>query len=812
MIANLFQDVRYGLRMLRKAPGFTAVAIITLALGIGANAAMFAVFSAFILRPLPYPEPDRLVALWEKRPGMYAGTGERFWFSMADYVALREQSTTLQSTAALVRVRARVTTSTGTTTFKAVKCTANLLDLLGLNVLRGRNFSAAETVEPANHVVLVSSEYALQHFGSVDAALEKTFTLDGAAYRVIGVLPPGFHLPTLDQGEMRIIPQLLYPLDTSTKAASQPGPFVNVIARLKPRVTLQETSSEMQVLAKQMPSRDMKALPPIVGVNVFPLRAEDRSPQARKQLLVFQFAVGFILLIACANVANLLLARATERKREIAIRLALGASRGRIILQLLLESVTLGLMGSAAGLLMGDWLVALITSVAPGDFLQGHQPSIDPRVFGFTLAIAVTASILFGLAPALHTVRQKIHEALSQSGKSVSGQGTRARSIFVVAELSLALTLLVGAGLMIRTLHVLHRVQPGFLPERLLAATVQLPAEKYKIDPKTNDDGKPARFADQLLEKLRALPGVESATIAGSLPMSTIEISTFHLEGQSEQEQRSADVTTVRGDYFKTMGIPIVQGRDFSTQDVAQNAKVMVASQSLARSLWPNQDPIGRRIITGNTGGDYRVIGVSQDTHDLGLDAPATSTAYRIGAIQNLIVIVRSYGDPLQLAKPLTEQVAAIDNDVPVSDIQTVPEIIESSLRDRRFQMWLFVAFAGLAIGLAGIGQYGVLAYTVTTRTREIGIRMALGAQVTDVLRMVVRQGLVLSAAGVVLGLGAALALARLMSSFVFGVKTIDPLTYAFTAATLVLVAICACYIPARRATRVDPMVALRYE
>ncbi len=810
MIATLVQDVRYGLRMLRKAPGFTAVAVITLALGIGANAAMFAVFSAFILRPLPYRDADRLIGLGEKRPGVH-GLGGRFLFSIADYRALSEQSKTLHETAAFVGVRVRVKTPAGTTTVKGAKCTASLFDLLGINVIRGRNFSEAETTDGANHVVLIGAEYAMEHFGSLDAALGQTFTLDGAEHNVIGVLPPGFHLPTVYQGQMRIVPRLLYPLDTSTKAANGPGQFVNVIARLSPGVTLSQSSSEMQVIAKQLPSRDLKGFPPIAGASVLPLREEDRSPQSAKQLFVFQFAVGFILLIACANVANLMLARATERKKEIAVRLALGASRMRIIAQMLTESVTLGLMGSVAGLLLALGLIALIIRLAPGDFLQGHQPSIDPRVFGFTLTIAVMASILFGLTPALHTVRQKIHEALSQSGKSFSGQGNRVRSIFVVVELSLALTLLVGAGLMIRTLHALHKVEPGFRPEHLLAATVQLPQEKYKINRKTNDDAELARFADQLLERLRALPGVESATITGSLPMRTIEISTFHLDGQSENQQ-SADVTRVRSDYFKTMGVAIVKGRDFSAQDVEENARVIVVSESLARSLWPNQDPIGRKIIIGNAGGDYTVIGLVRDAHDLGLDVPASATIYRVGALQNLFVILRAQGDPLHLAKPVSDQVAAIDKDVPVTDILPVSEIIESSFQDRRFEMWLFVAFAGLAIGLAGIGQYGVLAYAVATRTREIGIRMALGAQVTDVLRMVIRQGLMLSAAGVVLGLAAALALAKLMSSFVFGVKTADPLTYALTATMLLLIAICACFIPARRATRVDPMVALRYE
>lgn len=812
-MGNLIQDLKYSVRILRKAPAFTAVAVITLALGIGANAAMFSVFSAFLLKPLPFRDPDRLVAVWDKRPGMGAAFGGLFFAPMTHYRAILEQSHTLQGVAAFHAYGPRLADPSGSTKIKALKCSANLLDLLGFKVAAGRNFSTDETVPGRNNVTLLTAGYAVDHFGSLKAAVGKSLTLDGVDHVVVGVLPQDFRMPNLMAGEMRFKPELLLPLDTSATAAAKPGRFVNMIARVKPNFTLDQARSDVALIGRQFRKEDVQGLAPVTEVSVLSLQSEDRSAGAAKRLLIFQGAVALILLIACSNIANLLLARATERKKEIAVRLALEASRARILGQLLLESVTLGILGSFAGLLLAHWLLVLINAIAPGDFLEGHRPSIDPHVFAFTFLSAMLASILFGLAPALHTLRQKIHEALSHAGRSLSGQGNKTRSTLVVAELSLALMLLVGAGLMIRTLQAIAGVDPGFQTDHLLTAHVELPLDKYKIDPKTGDDGKLSAFANELVARLRALPGVESATVAGSLPMDSIEISTFHLEGQTEQEQQSADMTTVRDDYFKTMGASIVNGRDFSSQDVRQNARVMVMSELMANHLWPHQNPIGRRILTGTSSKDaYTVIGIARDTHDFGLDSPPTTTIYRIGAPQNMIVLLRTAGNPALMAKALTQQVAAIDRDVPVTNVRPMREIIAYTVEDRRFQMWLFVAFATLAVGLAAVGQYGVLAYVVSMKTREIGIRMALGAQVGAVLRMIIRQGLALAGLGVVIGLGAAAVLSRLMKTFVFGVTPLDPLTYLVTAAVLIAVAVLACYIPARRAAKVDPMVALRYE
>ncbi|HST76996.1 MAG TPA: ABC transporter permease, partial [Verrucomicrobiae bacterium] len=386
MIRNIIQDVRYGLRVLRKAPAFTTVAVITLALGIGANAAMFSVFSAFLLRPLPFRDPDRLVALWDKRPEMATSFGGLFLSPIAHYRVLLEQSHTLQDVGAFGRYDPRVAGPSGTTKVKAIKCSANLLDLLGFSLAAGRNFSADETMPGQNNVTVITDGYAVDHFGSAKTAVGKSLMLDGAAHIVVGVLPKGFRMPNLMAGQMRLNPQLLLPLDTSAAAGAKPGSFVSMIARLKPNFTLDQVRSDIDVIAQQFRKEQLAGLTPVTGVSVFPLRSEDRSPDSTKRLLIFQAAVGFILLIACANIANLLLARATARKKEVAVRIALGASRARILAQMLTESLTLGIFGSIVGLLLAHWLIVLIVTIGPGDFLEGHRPSLDPRVLLFTIA------------------------------------------------------------------------------------------------------------------------------------------------------------------------------------------------------------------------------------------------------------------------------------------------------------------------------------------------------------------------------------------------------------------------------------------
>jgi putative ABC transport system permease protein len=808
---SLFQDVRYGIRVLRKSPGFALVAILTLALGVGVNASMFGIFSTFLLKPLPFKDAGRIVVISESRTGMLV---TQFPVELADFRLVRSQSQTLQSVALFEKITPQTADLGAVKKVEGVACSANLFDLLGVHIPTGRNFTEDETHEGANQVVLVSHSFALDRFGDPGKALGKTLTLDGKDHIVIGVLSAGFRLPNLNGGGTRFKPSVVLPFDT--EKITKPEKFVfdmaNMIGKLRSGVTLEQGRSELNVLGKSFGGDDPRSMPQFAGISMLPLEKEDRSSDMPRILSLFQFAVGFVLLIACANIANLMLARSTQRRREIVIRMAIGASRGRLFLQLLTESLTLGVAGSAIGLGLAVWLIRLVNGTAPADFLQGYQVALDYRVFFFTMFAGTLTSILFGLPPAFHLIKQDLHEALLQTGRTLAEHSGKSRSVLVVVELALALVLLVGAGLMIRTLWTISHVQPGFRIDNLLTANIDLPYARYQSY-KTI-----VGFDNQVLEKVRALPGVESATIAGSLPMDIIELSVFTADGEHGQKPQSADTVSIRDDYFHTMGIGLIAGRDFTPEEISNQSHVVIVSEGLANKLWPKENPLGRRITfetdkpaTGENG-EYHVIAVAHDTHDFGLDSAPTTDIYRASQVSRPILMLHTRAQPAQLAKTIARLVSDIDKDVPVGELRSMREIVDSSLEGRRFQMWLFVAFSGLAIAMAGVGLYGVLAYVVSMRTREIGIRMALGAQVRDVIRLVVRHGLGLALIGLGVGLAASFALSRLMASMVYGVTTFDPVTYIGTTALLLLVAIAACYLPARRAARVDPMVALRYE
>jgi predicted permease len=808
---TVFQDVRYGIRVLRKSPGFALVAVLTLALGVGVNAAMFGVFNAFLMNPLPFPEANRLTVIWEKRTGMMGSLENRFPVSMDDFRVLQAGSQTLESLTVFVSDVSRLTEASGSKEIEGLQCAANLFGMLGAKAETGRVFMADETRAGAAPVMVLSHAFAVEHFGEPVKALGKVLTVDGKDRAVIGVIQAGFRLPNLNNGGTRFHPEVWLPLDTVADPVPTKMTFktANVIGRLKPGIEIEQARTEISVLVKGADhSNEPKGLPPLGGVNVLSLAAEDRSPDMPRMLSLFQFAVGFVLLIACANIANLMLARATQRKREIVIRMAIGASRGRLFLQLLTESLTLGLAGSLAGLAFAIWLIRLVNAIAPQDFLQGHEVTLDHRVLLFTMVAGVATSILFGLPPAFSLLRQGLQEALLQGGRTLVQHGNTSRSVLVVVELALALVLLVGAGLMVRTLWMVSHVHAGFRTDHLVAVSINLPLARY------HEYESIVAFDDQLLEKVRALPGVESATISGSLPMDVIEIATFRAEGRQGLE--SAIAVSVRNDYFRTMGIRLLAGRDFGPQELGKS-HVVVISQSLANKLWPKQNPLGKRLTFETDAkkpgsGEHTVIGVVEDTHDLGLDSGTTTNLYRSSQVSRPILMVHTNADPSQLGRAVAKLVADMDKEVPLGPVRAMRELVDGSLEERRFQMWVFVAFATLAIALAGIGLYGVLAYVVSMRTREIGIRMALGAQLRDVIRLVVQHGVRLALVGLAIGLAAAVALSRLMASMVFGVKTFDPATLAVTAALMMLVVLAACYLPAIRAARVDPVVALRYE
>ncbi len=642
--------------------------------------------------------------------------------------------------------------------------------------------------------------------------LDKALLLNGVTYKIVGVLPRDFRLMATYGGFDQKKPELWVPLDEST---NQPAPVLQsrnnyVLGRLKPGVSLEQARAEMNVIGKRLEQKD-PGLNEGFGVNIFNLREEDVGSEFQLWLLVLQSAVGFVLLIACANIANLLLARAAGREKEIAVRMALGAGRGRIIRQVLAESLVLSLLGGLAGLLLAEWGMTAINRFAPTDFLGLHTLSFDVPVFGFTSLVVIFAAVVFGSVPAVHAVRQDINQSLTRTSKSVIGRSGKLRSLLVVSEVALALVLLIGAGLMVRSLNALRKVNPGFVADHLLTAIVRLSPEKYKTPQQVT------AFNDQLLEKLKSLPGVKSAALANGLPLENIQAKGFHVEGQSQAEKdyQIADYQEITADYFIAMGSPILRGRPFTQQEIESASPVIVVNEALATRVWPNQNPLSKALMMGPANKTVRreVVGVVADTHQLGPDvAPRAQMFSPSRAFSQLSIVVRTSGDPLQLSSSLTNQVLSIDKEQPVTDIQPMDQLLSGSMGQEQFGMSLMVAFAVLALALASVGLYGVLAYVVTQRTQEIGIRMALGAQRSDVLRMVVRQGMVLSVCGVAIGLAVAAALSRLVSGILFGVSARDPLTFSFTAAVLLVVVLVATYIPAWRATRVDPMIALRYE
>jgi len=809
---SLVQSLRYSLRALRNAPAFTVMAILTLALGIGVNTAMFSALDAMLLRPLPYHDPGKLVMLWEKHPQLEGILAERLPTCIENYQGWKSRSKSFQSMGALVTRSFNLTGVETPQKLDAVVATSDLFSTLGVSASVGRTFTAEEEQPGKDRVVLLSHELYQQRFGGDPHVLNQQIALDGNSYTIIGVMPKGFHFPYTYGGFSEIGAQVLVPLNASL---SQPKADVQnrdmmVIARLKPRTTLQQARSEMDVIAKQLDEKDPE-LNRGGGANVFPLHVEDVGEDASLVMLALQAAVGFVLLIACANIANLLLVRATRREKEIAVRMALGAGRGRIIRLMLMEGLLLSVLGGAVGLLLAHWSMRAINHFAPRDLLGNHTLLFDTQVFVFTLLAAVVTGLLFGTAPAVHAVRQDISEVLNKTARSLGGRTGKTRAVLVVVEVSLALVLLVGAGLMVRSLRALRSVDPGFVPDHLLTAHVILPRTKYQAQEKITT------FCNQLLERLRALPGAKSASLSSGLPLQNIQVHSFRLPGQSRDEEQTTDVQAVTEDYFQTMGSPLIRGRQFTPAEAnAAQSDVTIINLALANRLWPKTDPLGKEILVSS--GEhkelkYTVVGVVPDTHQLGLDTPPRLQMYfpsRTFAV--ISVVLRTTGDPNSQAGNLTRQVLELDNDQPVSDVLPMEKILGDSYLDRRFGMWLTVVFAGLAMVMATAGLYSVLAYVVSQRTHEIGIRMALGAQRLDVVRMVLRQGVKLTVWGLSIGLAAALALTRILSNFVFGVSAADPATLVITVTILLCIALLASYVPARRATKVDPMVALRYE
>src|SRR5262245_14351362 len=811
-IEDLWQDLRYGARMLVKNTGFTLVAALTLALGIGANTAIFSVVNGVLLRPLPYKDPQRLVIVFGTRP-----QNPEFPVMPGDFIDLRSQNQSFEHVAAFCPQSLNLTGGGRPEVISAVNASANLFALLGVEVMHGRAFLPEEE-QPGNHrVVILSHRLWQRRFGSDLKIVGRTITLNDEPYAIIGVAPPGFQFPR--KGDWQAGVWFRPEVDIYTPLALTPaqinnrrGPSLAVIARLKPQFSVEQAQAEMTGIAErlrqQFPDTNRDR-----GIRLVTLHQQIVG-RVKLALLVLLSAVGFVLMIGCANVANLLLARAAARQKEIAIRTALGAGRWRVIRQLLTERALLGLLSGSVALLMALWGVDLLQKIIPDDLPCADQIGIDGRVFGFTLLISLVAGALFGLFPALQASRVSLNEALKEGGRGSGGAGhNHFRNLLVVSEVALALTLLVGAGLMLRSFIRLMSVDPGLDARNVLALEIRLPQSRYAPPQQ-------AVFFQRLLERLRALPGVQAASAVYPLPLSRAEDTIgFRIEGRPPSESGEwppAGPRCVGAEYFKVLNIQLRKGRVFTESDGANAAPVVIVNEELARQYFPNQDPIGGRLALNCCDGRLtwrEIVGVVGDVRHVGLDRelrPEIYFPFMQLPLSSLTVITRTSGDPLGFVAAARDQVQEIDKDQPITNIRTMEEVLARSISQQRFNLSLLAAFAGLALSLAAIGIYGVMSYLVTQRSHEIGVRMALGAQTGDVIRLVIKQGMALTFAGVSIGLIIAFGLTRLLRNLLFDVSVTDPLTYFVIALLLALVALLACYLPARRATKVDPLVALR--
>ncbi len=812
---SLFKDVRYGIRGLLKRPGFTAIAIITLALGIGANTAFFSVVNAVLLRPLPFHNAEELVTLWERNPKRGY---EQNPPAAGNYIDWREQNRVFKQIAIYVPSR-RFNLSLGDQPerINGAIVSASLFEVLGVGPVQGRTFAPEEEQPGKDQVALIGHNLWQRHFDGDPNAVGRTITLDGKPCTIVGVMPEGFQFPGGSGTVLRIFTppsaELWVPLALDADTLLQRSAHsLNVIGRLKPGITVAQATAEMdaiqQSLEQQYPTHYVGS-----HVKVVPL-AEQIVGTARQPLLVLWGAVAFVLLISCANVANLLLSRSSARKREFALRAALGAGRLRIIRQLLTESLLLSIAGGIAGTLLAAWGVYVLSTIVPPDFPRRGEIAIDGWVLGFTLLISVLTGIIFGLAPAIQSTKMDLTEALKSSGRNSAGSSNRhsLRSLLVMSEMALALILLIGAALMIQSFLRLRHVGAGFRPDNVLTMQVSLPLNSYPRE------RRPA-FFQQLLERAQSVPGAQVIAAAKDLPLSGDNMNfAFDIEGRPYPPGRSpgADVRLVTADYFKALGIPLIKGRVFSESDSPQAPPVLLINKAMADRFFPNEDPIGKRMQLGINNFAGQIVGIVGDVKHVALDAEVNDEVYlpysQAPFAVDMTLVVRTSADPMGLAGAIRNELATLDKQVSIGKVRTMDTIAAESVAQPRFRTLLLGLFGISALLLASIGIYGVMSYAVTQRTQEIGIRMALGAQVGDVRKLVIRNGMTLALVGVVIGLAGAYGLTRLMASLLFGISATDAPTFAAISAGLVVVALIACYIPARRATRVDPLVALRHE
>ena len=803
---TLLKDVRYGIRSLLKQPAFTAIAVITLALGIAGNTVIFSAVNSLLVKPLAFPELDRMVAIWEAR--LSQGV-ERNEVTMADYLDWRKQNQTFEQMGLYRWWSANLTGVEPPERIQGFLVSTNFLDVTGVKPFIGRAFSAEEDQPGKDAVVILNYGLWQRRFGGDANIVNKTVSLNGVKRTIIGVLPKEFNYPSgMDvMAPLALTPELASNRDNHT---------YYVLGRLKQNVSLPLAQTDLSTIAARL-EKDYPQANTGHGVVVYPI-VEDTVRFYARALWVLMGAVGFVLLIACANVANLTLARSSTRQREIALRLALGASRSRIIRQLLTESVMVALIGGALGVLIAYWGIDAMRAANPGEaakFAPGWEHlGINFPVLVFTLGVSVLSGALFGLAPAWQASKPDLNDALKEGGRTTSSSH-RLRNGLVVCEVALALMLLASAGLLLRSFLSLLNTDPGFNSTNLLTMKLVLPAAKYK------DDQARAAFYSELLNRIRVLPGVESVAAVNYLPLGGSNSSDiFLIEGLPEPPPGQEFIGRYRvctPDYFQTMGIPILKGRAFTEQDKVDAPRVVIVNETLAQRYWPNQDPINKRMrFTGPLEKNpwIQVVGVVKDVkHALSL--PMSSDYYlpqNQDTWSSMVLVAKTKTEPMSMAAPIRQQVWAIDKDEPVFDVRTMQQVRALSVALYSFSSVTLTIFAAVALILSAVGIYGVMAYVVTQRTHEIGIRMALGARSRDVLRLVVRHGMTLALIGVGVGLGGAWALTRFMSSLLVGVSPTDAVTLSAVSLCLISIALIACYLPARRATKVDPLVALRYE
>jgi putative ABC transport system permease protein len=797
---DLLKDIQYAFRMMLKHRSFTFIAVLAIALGIGANTAIFSVVSGVLLRPLPYASPDQLVTV------LHNGSSP---VAPANYFDLKQQSKSFATLSASQMWGPNLTGRNQPEQLRGLQLSTDMFHLLGINPVHGRTFTAGEDQPGNDHVVVLSNRLWQRRFGADQNIVGQQITLDGAAYTVIGVMP----------GEFQFAPfwatntELWVPLNLAARINDRRGQSLRVFGRLNEGVTREQAQAEISTIFSRLEQQYPESNKGL-SLTVDSLH-EKVVGKTRAALLILLGAVGFVLLIACANVANLLMTRATARQKEIALRTALGASRARIASQLLTESVVLALVGGGFGLLLGVFGIKMLVRLGPPELPRMQTIGIDVYVLAFTLLLSVVTGLLFGLAPILQIRKASFNAALKEGGWGSTEGGRRSlgRRSLVVSEVALALMLLIGGGLLVRSFLHLVSVDPGFDAHNVLTARVSLAGSEYKTGPQRAD------FFQRLIEQVRSIPGVESASAINHLPLAgDLWTLGFTIEGRPAPlpgEKQAAAYRVVRPDYFQTMGATLLKGRDFTTHDNDKSPGVVIVNEALARRYWPNENPIGKRMTVAEDG-LREIIGIVKDVRQQEWAAATKPEVYlphlQAPSPRGMTLVVRRVSNPSLLVGPIQNAVWSIDKNLPVADVMTMDDVVSDAIGPQRFNTILLGLFSAVALILALVGIYGVLSDSVTARTHEIGVRMALGAQASDVLGMILRQGMVLVGIGIGVGLVGAYLVTQLMSTLLYEVSATDRITFVAIPLALAAVALGACYIPARRATKVDPLVALRYE